>query len=239
MPMVFIVIRPEPQLPLKEKLPFLKKHRIRRELMSRFLGKKEVEPIISKPLNTSPIGMRNNAYTLIEVLVAVTIFSIFIAGPTGLFITSLRGQRKALATMEIVDTTSYTLEYISRALRMAKKDLNGICLATAKLNYEKTHINQGLKFLNYQGNCQEFFREWDATSTVYRLKEVKAGNENYLTPSDLNIISFDIGPNDSWDQEDDLQPRVTIFFEIQKQNQPETKIRFQTTISQRNLDILY
>jgi len=58
-------------------------------------------------------------YTLIEVLVAVSIFTILVAGPTGLFITALRGQRKALATMEIIDDSSYALEYISRALRMA------------------------------------------------------------------------------------------------------------------------
>jgi len=178
--------------------------------------------------------MRNNAYTLIEVLVAVTIFSFIIAGPTGLFITSLRGQRKALAIMEIVDNSSYALEYISRALRMAKKDdLGGInCLLGDKVNYELTHSGQGIKFRNYNDECQEFYLEGG------QLKENRAGNILPLTLADLEIpagsLKFQLTGQT---QGDDLQPRLTISFEIRKQNQPETKIRLQTTISQRNLDI--
>lgn len=177
-------------------------------------------------------------YTLIEVLVAVTIFSFIIAGPTGLFITSLRGQRKALATMEIVDNSSYALEYISRALRMAKKDLDGFCISTGS-NYQNPGGDiSKIRFLNYQGLCQEF------SSSTGQLGERKssdktAGNLGQflaLTPTDLEItfLKFQLTGQT---QDDDLQPRVTILFEIRKRTQPETKIRLQTTISQRNLDI--
>jgi prepilin-type N-terminal cleavage/methylation domain-containing protein len=173
-------------------------------------------------------------YTLIEVLVAITIFVVIIAGPTGFFISSLKSQRKALSTMEIVDNSSYILEYISRALRMAKKDdLDGIsCLSGDKVNYEITYSGQGIKFKNYNGQCQEFYLEGG------QLKENKAGNILPITPPDLEVsnLKFQISGEG---QADNLQPRVTIFFEIRKKSQPETKIQFQTTISQRNLDVQY
>jgi prepilin-type N-terminal cleavage/methylation domain-containing protein len=184
--------------------------------------------------------MRNNAYTLIEVLVAVTIFSFIIAGPTGLFITSLRGQRKALATMEIVDNSSYALEYISRALRMAKKDTTGDCI-TAGSNYENPDSDVSkIRFLNYQGLCQEFSLNSGQLGQQQSTDEtvVSLGGFLPLTPDDLKIstssLKFQLSGKT---QGDNLQPRVTISFEIQKKNQPETKIRLQTTISQRNLDI--
>jgi len=59
-----------------------------------------------------------------------------------------------------------------------------------------------------------------------------------LTSADLEIVSCNFKLSGQ-SQDDDLQPSVTISFEIQKGTQPESKIRLQTTISQRNLDIPY
>ena len=66
----------------------------------------------------------NKGYTLIEILVAVGIFITIIAAPTGFFVSSLKGQQKTLSSQKVLDESSYALEYISRALRMAKKELN-------------------------------------------------------------------------------------------------------------------
>jgi len=49
------------------------------------------------------------------------------------------------------------------------------------------------------------------------------------------VEEFNIGPDTSWGQGDDFQPRVT--FSLNIKTKPEmAKIRIQTTISQRNLD---
>jgi type II secretory pathway component PulJ len=174
--------------------------------------------------------------TLIEILVSVAIFTTIIAGPVGFFIMSIGGQKRALISMEIVDNSSYALEYMSRALRMAKKDdLGGIdCLSGNKVNYENTYSDKGIKFRNYEDKCQEFF--WDINDN--RLKESKEGTPLPLTADDLEITSLKFQLSGET-QEDNFQPRITIFFEIQKKGQPETKTKFQTTISQRNLDVTY
>ncbi len=173
-------------------------------------------------------------FTLIEILVAIAIFSIFIASPTGFFIGALKSQSRALSSQEIIDNVSYSLEYISRALRMAKKEtLAPACLSENGLNYEITD-GPGIKFVNYQGKCQKFFLEEG------RLKEDKAGVENYLTPDDREGVALRFNLSGQT-QGDNLQPKVTIFLEIQKKsNIPEMqpKMKTQTTVSQRNLDVV-
>jgi prepilin-type N-terminal cleavage/methylation domain-containing protein len=169
------------------------------------------------------------SFTLVELLVAVTIFSLISTISTGILVSSLRTQKKLLASQELSDQVSFLIEYMSRTIRMAKKDLNGTCLTTAKLNYEKTHGGQGIKFLNYKGNCQEFYLEGNL------LKENKGGTIFDLTSGSLKVLNFNIGPDDSWDQNDNDQPRVTLFLEIE--GKEGIKISTQTSISQRNPDV--
>lgn len=177
-----------------------------------------------------------NGFTLVEIIVALAIFSIIIGITSGVFLSGIQAQRKTLASQDLLDQTNYALEYMSRALRMARKELSAPgCLSQNGLNYEITRGGKGLKFINYQGVCQEFF--WDINTN--RLKESKGGFEEFLTSADFEIKSFNIklaGESES----DTDQPRVTLFLKIKgkgqkPEEQPEIKI--QTTISQRSLDI--
>lgn len=189
------------------------------------------------------------AYTLIEVLIAVAIFFTVIAGPTGLFVSSLKSQNRILSVREIIDNSSHVFEYMSRALRMARKELDCeyrddpescACLKDNGYgsNYEITRGGKGIKFNNFQqpSVCQEFF--WDTADN--RLKESKDDSEPIaLTSDDLEVISFKF-EEFGLEQDDNIQPRITIFLEITKKDQTEApKIRIQTTISQRNLDVMY
>ena len=171
------------------------------------------------------------SFTLVELLVTVAIFSLVVSSTAGLFVSALKAQRRSLATQELLNQTGFLMEYMSRAIRMAKKELAApSCLSENGLNYEKTRGGKGLKFKNSQGVCQEFF--WDATTN--RLKEQKGGTENYLTSANLEVASFQIKLRGE-SQSDEDQPRVTFFLEIR--GKEKSKIRLQTTISQRNLDI--
>jgi len=187
----------------------------------------------------------NKSYTLIEVLVAVSIFTIIIAAPTGFLVGSLKAQQKALASQKLLGNTSYTLEYMSRALRMAKKDKWGECI-TDKYNYENPDGESSIRFLNYDLLCQEFFLQG---TQLYERKSTNKSTENFgdpvaLTSEDLDIIpekaKFKLSGESQTDYD---QPRVTLFLEIKggKGQMEETRplIKIQTTISQRNLDVPY
>ena len=185
----------------------------------------------------------NKSYTLIEVLVAVSIFTIIIAAPAGFLVGSLKGQQKALASQKLLDNTSYTLEYISRALRMAKKELSDspTCLTECGrgCNYETNPPqNDSIKFIDYNEVCTEFFLENS------QLKKRVGANTWNLTSNELEIEDFKVNLiGEKQSPADELQPRVTIFLKIRGgkdlKDELQPLIKIQTTISQRNLDVPY
>ena len=168
--------------------------------------------------------INNKSFTLVELLVTVAIFSLVAGAASGVFVQALKAQRKTLASQELLDQTSYLMEYMSRAIRMAKKDSLGACI-DPKLNYKI--VDNGIAFLNYQEECQKFYLEGN------QLKESNSTTSDLTSPS-LWVNSFHIVEY-GWSQDDDLQPRVTLFLEIS--GREKSKIKIQTTISQRNPDI--
>ena len=181
-------------------------------------------------------------FTLIEMLVAMAIFSTVMGIIAGILITGIRQQKMALDSQIVLDQTSYALEYMSRALRFAKKEISSpACLSQDGLNLEKTRGGSGIKFINHLQNddCQEFFLE--DNQIKYRRK-IGQPEENSLplTSVKLEVASLKFDLAGEW-QTDDLQPRITIFSEIKSAGASEQsqKIKIQTSISQRNLDVIY
>ena len=180
-----------------------------------------------------------NGFTLIEIVVAMMIFVLLIGSLFSIFVQALQGQKKTLATQEVLDQTSYVMDYMGRAIRMAKKDTSGSCIG-ANLNYIATNSRildgqtfqgPGIKFLNYEGVCQEFFRD----DGDFKIKESKnAASPVDLTSANMNINNLNIIISGET-QNDAVQPEVTLFLGIEGKDQ--SKIKIQTTISQRNLDI--
>jgi competence protein ComGC len=179
----------------------------------------------NKEQNNSSAG-----FTLVEIMTSMTIFIVLVAIFGNFFSQAIKVQRRSLASYEIVNTASYNLEYMSRAIRMAKKDLEGGCIEQ-NYNYENIYDGGepvGLKFMNYDGTCRKFFLAGG------RLFEEKNGELPLpLTPIDLTVDSFIADRDGSqWGQEDPIQPKVLLILEIEG-------FKFQTIISQRNLNVQY
>ena len=170
----------------------------------------------------------STGFTLIEMMVVVIVFSLMIGTASGVFVSGLKAQKKLLAYQELLDQTSYFMEYISRAVRMAKKDIAGNCTAMPRLNYAITRDGFGLKFKNYRGDCQEFFLDGQT------IKEDRGGLINSLFSGAIKISAFRIVLSGE-SQNDDLQTKATIFLAVE--GREKSKIRLQTTVSQRNPDI--
>ncbi len=182
--------------------------------------------------------MRNKAFTVIELLVAFMIFSLVIGSSISAFLLIVRHQRKVLLKQEIINQTSYATEFMSRALRMAKKDDLGECLSQGGLNYENTDEEAfRIRFINHlqDDECQEFFLE---NGQLKHKRKISSGQETLdLTSDKFQISSLEFNILGESEQ-DNLQPRVTFLLEIKAKgagDQPGLKV--QTTISQRNLDI--
>jgi type II secretory pathway pseudopilin PulG len=183
-------------------------------------------------------SQKNAAFTLIELLIACGIFSVVMIVITGTFVSLIDTQKNILLTRKALAQASYALEFMSRALRMAQKDMTPDCLSQAGLNYENFdpgdgNVYHGIRFknANQNGECQEFYLENG------QIKFKRQGQSSLsLTSPDINIerLKFLLRGES---QDDTLQPLVTISFEIKLKNSPPLKL--QTSISQRNLDVVY
>lgn len=173
----------------------------------------------------------NKGVTIIELLVTVTVFSIAITTSLSLLTSAIKEQRKALGSAYLLDTASYVTEYISRALRMAQKDLSGDCVGTAKGNFGGPDENH-IKFLNYNGECQEFFLEGEA------IKVRRLGVSQPLTPSNLTVANLEFAISGA-SQDDNLQPKVSFVLKLATKELEPKILNLQSTVSQRQLDVAY
>lgn len=183
-------------------------------------------------------------FSIIEMIVAVAIFALVIGSVMGLFISAIHAQRKFLATQKLLDETSYIMEYMSRSLRMAKRDNTGNCILQFSscdpapgrtYGYPTGYASWWVRFLDYQNRCRQFgfAQGWVSGYPIQRIVEwvadpgFTAGEictdfdpwigpyDNYLTSENLTIPTF--GPNFIFKGElgtDYLQPRVTVNFEL-------------------------
>jgi prepilin-type N-terminal cleavage/methylation domain-containing protein len=186
--------------------------------------------------------MKNKGFTLIEILVTTTIFVSIFSIISGLFLSAIKVQRRALAFQELIKNSSYAMEYMGRQLRMAQKSDSSYPCAPDGANYKNYLISPGaisgdsITFRNYNNECWTFFLESG------RLKINKNGLlEDFLTSEDLEVVSFKVSlSGDVTNPLDSLQPRVTLSLKIQGKGQKTEEqplLQTQTTVSQRNLDI--
>ena len=179
------------------------------------------------------IGDKNKklkGITLIEILVALSIFSIVSTGAVSLFSSLIKNQKTLLDRAYVLNTLSYSIEYTSKALRMAQKDMVGGCVGVGK-NFTLIS-SSNIKFLNSNNECQEFFLENGA------LKVRKRGIAQNLTPSNVvveNVFFVLLGEG----QEDNLQGKVSFSLKARSTNNDVSPFLIQTTVSQRMLDVFY
>ena len=182
--------------------------------------------------------MTSKGVSLIEMLVAVAVFAITVGAISGIFISAIRSQRRILATQELLDQTSYVLEYMGRALRMARKDSGLVCLISAK-NYEVSEAGDSIRFLkfDYGTNSDICYHFYLSNYQIYESKGEAAGVPLTSDKISVNSLRFNLS-GDTIGESPNLQPRVTIFSEILGRGAAgeQPKIQIQTSISQRPLD---
>lgn len=201
----------------------------------------------------------NKGMTLTELLTAMAMFSIIIGAISGVFISAIRSQIRVFAVQEIVDQTSYALEYISRQLRMAGKELNCIdredisscdCLNTEGYgaNYENPNDDtSAIRFLDYDGRCRQFLLEDNQIKEQISddHKAVSFQDPVPLSSTSISIknlefkISGEHQPQIPIGLEDYFQPRVTIALGVESTKSTSPPVmQIQTSVSQRPLDIV-
>ncbi|MCX6789454.1 MAG: prepilin-type N-terminal cleavage/methylation domain-containing protein [Candidatus Gribaldobacteria bacterium] len=185
--------------------------------------------------------------TLIELLVSISVFSIFITVDSQLLASALQYHQQALEKVELLSQISYGLDFMDRSLRMAQKDYNGRCI-TQNFNYENYNGSSTVRFIDYQGKCCEFSsQDVSQDGKTFKVLMVRKsstdaatqlGDYLALTPIGLSVNSLVFSLNGQG-QLDDLQPSVSIALKIRGRLTPPLETKIQTTISKRELDVPY
>ncbi len=184
----------------------------------------------------------NKGTTLLELTVAISIFSIAILSVMQIFDMSIKGQRNVVAAQNMQESIRYTLEVMSKEIRMAKEADNNDCEATLinKVYYTDA-ANNTLYLLNSNNKCVKYFLDNNNEVTRLKVKRYTAGSptvfdEDFITPLRANVtgLKFDIIEDISGNK----QPRVTMVLDIEAtgKNINKNELKIQTTISARHYE---
>jgi type II secretory pathway component PulJ len=183
------------------------------------------------------IGIKSRraaAFSLVELLVAVTLFAVIILSSTSIFKMAIDSQRNSLATQNVQDSLKYFLEVTAKEMRMAQKN-NGACdvIPSDQIFYlTATTTGAVLNFKNYYNQCVSYYLAPDTTTTsTKRFKITRSGVSDFISPAAINLdaLSFVLSATTS------TQPRVTINIKAHALNEAQfqSSLTIQTGISSR------
>lgn len=162
----------------------------------------------------------NRGFSIIELLVSISIFSLLITIVVGVLVGSVKVQTDILANQRLAGEIRYVVENISRIGMLAITDTEADCLDEGGKTYEST--DNKLKFIDYRNKCN-FYELRDGT--IYR----KLDDMEYpLTSSEFNVQKFKVEINE------DPHERVLVFIEMGIEGS-DVWLHAQTTFSKRTL----
>lgn len=186
---------------------------------------------------------RKRGFTLTELLMAVAIFIIIVAGVVNVFIRGISLQRQIMIEQTMFSELSFVLEYMGRTLRMARKATNGNCVDARNHNYSPSAGGNTIRFLNHEGLCQEF--SFDSTNWSIRERistnDSQAGFSAFTPLTSPNVTVNGLifnNANSAWSSPATSQSKVVIAI-VARPRGGDTDMRFQTLISQRKLNVVH
>lgn len=158
--------------------------------------------------------------TMIELLLAVAIFIVVVSIIFSLFLTGLKGQRRAIASQNVQDNARFLLAFIAKELRMSS--INSVTSDTLDIT---RHDGADVTY-TFDGTNEWLERDDGSVSGPINSEEVSVNGSFYANG---------IGTGDG------IQPRVVIVLRVEIKNaqrvEDKAEIVVQTTLSPRNLEL--
>jgi len=171
------------------------------------------------------INKNSKGVTLLELLVAIAIFAVVITLVVTLFVTALKGQRKAIAMQNVQDNARFLLDFIVKELRMGtinNSNEQSYTLSIARPDPTDPALTLNVVYSFSGGNLQ---RTVDGTGGPINSDQVIATGMFYVSGKISN---------------DNAQPKVTITLKVENKGtkiEEKATINVQATLSQRVLDL--
>ena len=164
------------------------------------------------------LEIKNKGFTLIELIVAMAVFSLIVVTMGATAVSVIKTQRKAIALQNVQESARYILESVSKEIRMSKiRSDAGNGETTLKITNSKGED------INYQFNSNKLYRYPEGGSL---------GPDYLISPANLEVTgSFYIRKSDS-----PVRAAVTIVMQIKSTGgraEGQAEIYLQSTISSR------
>lgn len=178
------------------------------------------------PKNISTTGSTSFGFTLVELLVAVFVFSIIIVLVGSMFVSALDLQRRAFNLQQAQESSSFVLETMLKEIRVSdiKSPDSGCSTSLTIIN------NPDFGEITYHLGGSANDQLWRTATVPTGTSDVPISS-NTVQFSGLNFCVSGVATGD------DLQPRVTLIASVKSANTKEqATIDIQTTLSPRQLN---
>lgn len=180
----------------------------------------------------------NKGFTLIELMVALTIFLVVSLIAASIFLTAIKNQRQAFLTQNLQDNARYIIEAMGKEVRMSRIETFVAPNKAAEETNELEITTFNVDPVAYPNGMKVYyrFRNDDDGKPVIERSEVDNNNYQPINSGQVKVegkfyilknIPVPPGPAG------DLQPRVTIRLLLYPANASEPKVQVQNTITSR------
>ncbi len=163
--------------------------------------------------------MNNRGYTIIEMMVAISIFSVLLVAIMNTFVKGFYYQKRILEMQAVQREESYLMEMMSREIRMAtmppNENLNGV----TELSFTDHTGTSTVKYClaDISGSCNPAGRSFAVNGQVINSENVEIAGLKFYTSQSFTKT----------------QPLVTIVMQVQSKKDPGAKASLQTSIATR------
>lgn len=173
----------------------------------------------------------NIGFTLVEILVALALFSLVISITVGIFVSGSGSQRKTIELYTVQREANYIMETVSRELRMA----TAICAvntdpgcALPRLEMKNKETDK-LEFKNYDSQWIIYCRSLE-DGTCSSTGEYFSRDGKRISSSDVIIENLKFYTSENFDQ---TQPLITVVLKVKSRGKYGTSVILQDSISLR------
>jgi prepilin-type N-terminal cleavage/methylation domain-containing protein len=172
-------------------------------------------------------SQKKNGFTLVEILVALTIFSLAISVAVGTFVSGSGLQRKTMELYSVQREGGYLIETISRELRMAIDISDG----SDDNEDQRGNNDSSIEFTNYNGDLIKYCRSSAAGNcTNNDSGDYLSRDGKIINSDDIKIEYLKFYVSESFTS---TQPLVTIVMKVKSTGRYGTELTLQNSIAMR------
>ncbi|MBU4338755.1 prepilin-type N-terminal cleavage/methylation domain-containing protein [Patescibacteria group bacterium] len=175
--------------------------------------------------------------SLVELVVAVSIFSLVMIAATGIFINAMKAQKAIIAKQNVANNMRYIMEFMTKELRMAR-----VNNTDPTLTFNDGDENDDGTFLTVKnGNFSRIsFENGFGNTVLYKfdsanekiLRKEGAVAEQTVSSNEISITGLNFKIN-NWNLTAGSAPLITIFMTAEAKNGVGGEIDVQTSVSPR------